>query len=59
MFAVGGESKIEIFESGYNTIAVARLQNLGKFINYSRNYVNFPEFTNNIPSFVLQNKWLF
>ena len=50
MFAGGGDLQIEISE--YNTAAIAFLQNLGIFTNSLKNDVNFPEVTNNFPSFL-------
>ena len=55
MFAVGGESKIEIVE--YNATAVKFTQNLGKFLNSQKNNAHLPEVINNIPSFVIISQY--
>ena len=59
MFAVGGESQIEIFKIQY---ICSILTKLGKFGNWLKNYVIVPEITNNslgsplLPNIILIKK---
>ena len=50
MVTVGGESKIEFFKC--NITVVVYQQKSGKFTNSKFSWLNCPEFTNSIPSFI-------
>ena len=52
MFTVSGESQVEQFE--YSTTATTFQLRLRKFTKWLKNKVIFPEVTNNISSFVLE-----
>ena len=50
MVTVGGESKIEIFKCNIKVVAYSWKS--GKFANLKFSWLNCPEFTNSIPSFI-------